>query len=152
MPAVFKYAVSAIALLSWFAAPAAHAQTPSAGVPDDARARYEEDQKCLAVYTFMAVSERAVPPASLSLYIGLTKTDGAAAGRTDDQVKTDSQTAIMAYMDAIKAQSKDNTVPSNAGWRDDKACNTYFAGRGIIAAPPLAPQPRTGRGGAASQP
>ena len=152
MSAVLKYAASAIAVLACAAIASAYAQTPAAALSGEAQAHYQEDEKCLGVYMFMAVAERAVPPANMRLYLGLIKADGAAAGRTDDQIKTDSQTAVMAYMDTIKTQSKDNTVPPNAGWDDYQACNTYFAGRGIVATPPVAPRPKTGQGAPASQP
>ncbi len=106
------------------------------------QADYDHDQKCLSVYLFMAVAERAMPPGNMQAYMDLAKADGHAIGKTDDQVKADLQAGAMAYVSAIRAQSTDDKVPDNAGWDDYKACNAYFAGRGLAPTMPATPQPK----------
>lgn len=140
-----------VVALSVLSVPASgYAQAASASV---AQAHYDEDQKCLGVYLFMTVAERALPPANIQVYTDLATADGHAVGRTDDQIKTDMRSAIMDYANAIKAQSTDDKIPANAGWDDYKACNAYFAARGITPTPPAVPQPRsTGDATSSSQP
>ena len=115
----------------------ARAQTSPA--PRDAD--YDQDRKCLGVYMFMIVSERAVPPSSLQSYIDLFRADGRALGKTEAQIQADQQAAMLAYThDVVMPQSKNDRVPDSAGWDDFKACNAWYSARGVKLSPQTPPQ------------
>jgi len=108
-----------------------------------AQANYDQNLKCLGVYSFMAAAERAVPPATIQVYAGIIASDGHALGKTDDQIKADEQTGMMAYTQTVIAPlSTNNQIPADAGWADYRTCNSYFAGRGVVATTPPTPQPQ----------
>ena len=143
MAVILKHLAFAATLLALAGGLPARAQeAPSAAAPAT-QTNYDENLKCLGVYSFMAAAERAAPPATIQVYAGVIATDGHALGKSDDQIKADERTAMTAYTQTVIApMSRNNQIPADAGWADYKACNSYFAGRGVVATTPATPQPQ----------
>ena len=138
-PILLKHLAFAATLLALAGGLPARAQDTAAGP----QASYDQNLKCLGVYSFMAAAERAAPPATIQVYAGVIATDGHVLGKTEDQIKGDERAAMTAYTQTVIAPlSKDNHIPADAGWADYKACNSYFAGRGVVATTPPTPQPQ----------
>ena len=144
MSIILKHLAFAATLLALAGGLPARAQDASAAAPaPGTQASYDQNLKCLGVYSFMAAAERAAPPATIQVYAGVVATDGHALGKTDDRIKADERAAMTAYtQNVIAPLSKDNQIPADAGWADYGACNTYFAGRGVVATTPPTPQPQ----------
>ncbi len=121
----------------------AQTAAPAPGQASPTSVNYDQDQRCLGVYSFMAASERAVPPATIQAYAAMIAADGRALGKSDDGIKDDMKAAMTAYtQNVIVPMSKDNQIPADAGWADYESCNSYFAGRGIEQTNTPTPQPQ----------
>jgi len=150
MSIILKHLAFAATLLALAGGLPAQAQSQpqdaaAAGPPPSSAslASYNQDQTCLGVYSFMAASERAEPPATIQAYADVIVKDGRGLGKTDDQIKADMQVAMTAYtQNVIVPQSKNNQIPADAGWADYTTCNSYFTGRGVVATTPATPQPQ----------
>ena len=139
-PVAFAATLLATMLLAGAGARPVKAQDTAATSP---QASYDQDRTCLGVYSFMAAAERGAPPATIQAYADIIAKDGRALGKTDDQIKADMQVAMTAYtQNVIAPQSKNNQIPADAGWADYTACNSYFAGRGLVATTPPTPRPQ----------
>ncbi len=143
MSVIVKSLACAAALLAVVGAVPARAQDATAPSSSAFPANYDQDRTCLGVYSFMAASERAVPPASIQAYATIIAADGRALGKSDEAIKADMQGAMTAYtQNVIVPQSKNNQIPADAGWADYGACNTYFAGRGVEQTSAPTPRPQ----------
>jgi hypothetical protein len=143
MAIILKHLAFAATLLALAGGLPAKAQEAASAAAPAMQTNYDENLKCLGVYSFMAAAERAAPPATIQVYFGLIASDGHALGKTDAQIKADAQTAMMAYTQTVIAPiSKNNQIPADAGWADYRTCNSYFAGRGVVATTPATAQPQ----------
>ena len=143
MAIILKHLAFAATVLALAGGLPARAQQPASPAASATQANYDQNLKCLGVYSFMAAAERAAPPATIQVYADVVATDGHALDKTDDQIKADERAAMTAYTQTVIVPlSRNNQIPADAGWADYQTCNSYFAGRGVVATTPATPQPQ----------